>query len=102
MRANGCLGDEARLTFAVAALAVVHDLQHTTETLDHKIVQKLRKIHTTVIYIDGHVLTARSPLDDDAAAIVDPTQVRLIESEVPPSRLTSLTAADRALAVGTR
>ncbi|WP_279629910.1 hypothetical protein [Dietzia lutea] len=31
----------------------------------------LRRIHTVVIDVDGHELTARTPLDDDTQAIIE-------------------------------
>ncbi|MEV8221809.1 hypothetical protein AB0P16_05010 [Dietzia maris] len=34
-----------------------------------KIVRTLRRIHTVIIDVDGHELTARTPLDDDTRAI---------------------------------
>ncbi|MFI8774004.1 hypothetical protein ACIGKQ_17800 [Gordonia sp. NPDC062954] len=35
-----------------------------------KIVQTLRRIHTVIVDIDGHPLTARTPLDDDAETVI--------------------------------
>ncbi|WP_260485933.1 hypothetical protein [Dietzia sp. B32] len=32
-------------------------------------VNTLRRIHTVIIDVDGHELTARTPLDDDARAM---------------------------------
>ena len=44
--------------------------------------QTLRRVHTEVIDVDGHQLTAQTPLDDDATAIIDalksrPKEIRL-------------------------
>ena len=36
-----------------------------------KIVRTLRRIHTVIIDVDGHELTARTPLDDDAQAFLE-------------------------------
>lgn len=67
---------EAHLTIVFAALAVARDLQYVTGTSIKKIVRSLRPIHTAVIDIDGHHLTARSPLTDDATAIVNALKPR--------------------------
>lgn len=67
---------EAHLTIVFAALAVARDLQQATGMSIKKIVQSLRQIHTAVIDIDGHHLTARSPLDDNATAIIDALKSR--------------------------
>ena len=62
---------EAHLTIVFAALATARYLQNRTGTSIKKIVRTLRRIHTVVIDVDGHELTARTPLDDDAQAIVE-------------------------------
>ncbi|MEH6822073.1 MAG: hypothetical protein V7706_19275 [Dietzia psychralcaliphila] len=41
-----------------------------------EIVRTLRRIHTVIVDIDGHDLTARTPLDDDAQAILEALGVR--------------------------
>ncbi|MFI8697004.1 IS1634 family transposase [Dietzia maris] len=61
---------EAHLTIAFAALAIARHLQNRTGTSIKKIVRTLRRIHTVVIDVDGHELTARTPLDDDSQAIL--------------------------------
>lgn len=60
---------EAHLTIVFAALAIARHLQNCTGMSIKKIVRILRRIHTVVIDVDGHELTARTPLDDDAQAI---------------------------------
>ena len=60
---------EAHLTIVFAALAIARHLQNRTGMSIKKIVRILRRIHTVVIDVDGHELTARTPLDDDAQAI---------------------------------
>ncbi|GAA4681126.1 hypothetical protein GCM10023197_42050 [Gordonia humi] len=79
---------EAHLTIVSAALAVARDLQHTTGTSIKRIVQSLRTIHTAVIDIDGHKLTARTPLDDDAAAIIDALKSGTKEVQLRPKSAT--------------
>lgn len=61
---------EAHLTIVFAALAIARYMQKRTGTSIKKIVRTLRRIHTVVIDVDGHELTARTPLDDDAQAIL--------------------------------
>lgn len=61
---------EAHLTIVFAALAIARHLQNRTGTSIKKIVRTLRRIHTVVIDVDGHELTARTPLDDDSQAIL--------------------------------
>ncbi|UVE94400.1 IS1634 family transposase [Dietzia sp. B32] len=61
---------EAHLTIVFAALAIARHLQNRTGTSIKKIVRTLRRIHTVVIDVDGHKLTARTPLDDDSQAIL--------------------------------
>ncbi|MFI8694672.1 IS1634 family transposase [Dietzia maris] len=60
---------EAHLTIVFAALAIARHLQNCTGMSIKKIVRILRRTHTVVIDVDGHELTARTPLDDDAQAI---------------------------------
>lgn len=62
---------EAHLTIVFAALAIARYLQNRTGMSIKKIVRTLRRIHTVVIDVDGHDLTARTPLDDDAHAIIN-------------------------------
>ncbi|MGX1770391.1 IS1634 family transposase [Dietzia sp. NPDC055343] len=61
---------EAHLTIVFAALAIARHLQNRTGSSIKKIVRTLRRIHTVVIDVDGHELTARTPLDDDSQAIL--------------------------------
>ncbi|MVZ89973.1 IS1634 family transposase [Microbacter sp. ANSKLAB05] len=61
---------EAHLTIVFAALPIARHLQNRTGTSIKKIVRTLRRIHTVVIDVDGHELTARTPLDDDSQAIL--------------------------------
>lgn len=44
---------------------------HRTRDSIKKMVRTLRRIHTVIIDVDGHELTARAPLDDDAQAIIE-------------------------------
>ncbi|WP_244192532.1 IS1634 family transposase [Dietzia lutea] len=60
---------EAHLTIVFAALAIARHLQNRTGMSIKKIVRILRRIHTVIIDVDGHELTARTPLDDEAQAI---------------------------------
>ena len=62
---------EAHLTIVFAALAVARYLQNRSGMSIKKIVRALRRIHTVVIDVDGHELTARTPLDDDTQAIIE-------------------------------
>ena len=62
---------EAHLTIVFAALAIARYQQNRTGTSIKKIVRTLRRIHTVIIDVDGHELTARTPLDDDAQAIIE-------------------------------
>lgn len=61
---------EAHLTIVFAALAIARYLQNRTGVSIKKIVQTLRRIHTVIIDIDGHELTARTPQDDETQAIL--------------------------------
>ncbi|MFL0580920.1 IS1634 family transposase, partial [Dietzia sp. 179-F 9C3 NHS] len=61
---------EAHLTIVFAALAIARYLQAETGMSIKKIVRTLRRIHTVIVDIDGHHLTARTPLDDTSAAII--------------------------------
>ncbi|WP_244192482.1 IS1634 family transposase [Dietzia lutea] len=60
---------EAHLTIVFAALAIARHLQNRTGMSIKKIVRILRRIHTVIIDVDGHELTVRTPLDDEAQAI---------------------------------
>ena len=62
---------EAHLTIVFAALAIARDLQNKTGYSIKKIVRTLRKIHTVNVDIDGHQITARTPIDGDAREILD-------------------------------
>ena len=62
---------EAHLTIVFAALAIARHLQNRTGTSVKKAVQTLRRIHTVIVDIGGHNITARTPLDADAQAIID-------------------------------
>lgn len=57
------------MTIIFAALAIARHLQNRTGMSIKKIVRILRRIHTVIIDVDGHELTARTRLDDDALAI---------------------------------
>jgi Transposase DDE domain len=61
---------EAHLTIVMAALAVSHWLESTTDTSIKKIVQTLRRHRSIAVQTGGHILHAGTPLDDDARAIV--------------------------------
>jgi hypothetical protein len=61
---------EAHLTIVMAALAVSHWLERTTDTSIKRIVQTLRRHHSIAVQTGGHILHAGTPLDDDARAIV--------------------------------
>ena len=67
---------EAHLTMVFAALAVSRHLQNRTGMSIKKIVRTLRRIHTVIVDVDGHELTARTPLDEDSQAIVTAVGVR--------------------------
>ena len=67
---------EAHLTIVFAALAIARDLQNRTGMSIKKIVQTLRRIHTVIVDVDGHPLTARTPLDDDAETILTAINAR--------------------------
>ena len=62
---------EAHLTIVFTARAIARYLQNRTGMSIKKIVRTLRRIHTVIIDVDGHELTARSPLDHDAQAIIN-------------------------------
>jgi hypothetical protein len=66
----------AHLTIVFAALAIARDLQNRTGMSIKKIVQTLRRIHTVIVDVDGHPLTARTPLDDDAQTIISAIKSR--------------------------
>ena len=59
-----------------AALAIARDLQNATGYSIKKIIQALRRIHTVIVDVNGHHLTARTPLDDDSSAILDALKAR--------------------------
>lgn len=61
---------EAHLTIAFAALAIARYLQNRTGMSIKNIVRTLRRIHTVIVDIDGHELTARTPQDDETQAIL--------------------------------
>ena len=67
---------EAHLTIVFAALAIARYLQHRTGMSIKKIVRTLRRIHTVIVDVDGHELTARTPLDEDSQAIITAVGVR--------------------------
>ncbi len=67
---------EAHLTIVFAALAIARDLQNATGESIKKLVRTLRRIHTALIDIDGHTITAQTPPDDDAASILDTLKAR--------------------------
>jgi transposase len=57
---------EAHLTVVFAALAVARELQAETGVSLKKLVQTLRPLRTVTIDIDGHTITAKPHLTDDA------------------------------------
>jgi len=61
---------EAHLTIVMAALAVSHWLERTTDTSIKKLVQTLRRHRSIAVQTGEHILHAGTPLDDDAKAIV--------------------------------
>lgn len=61
---------EAHLTIVFTARAIARYLQNRTGMSIEKIVRTLRRIHTVVIDVDGHELTVRTRLDDDAPHIL--------------------------------
>ena len=61
---------EAHLTIVMAALAVRHWLERTTDTSINKIVQTLRRHRSIAVQTGDHILHAGAPLDDNAKAIV--------------------------------
>lgn len=67
---------EAHLTIVFAALAIARDLQNATGYSIKKIIQALRRIHTVIVDVNGHQLTAHTPLDDDSSAILDALKSR--------------------------
>jgi hypothetical protein len=62
---------EAHLTIVMAALAVSHWLERTTDTSIKKLVQALRRHRSIAIQTGDHILHAATPLDDHARAIVN-------------------------------
>jgi len=62
---------DAHLTIVMAALAVSHWLERTTDTSIKKIVQTLRRHRSIAVQTGDHILHAGTPLDDDAKAIVN-------------------------------
>ena len=62
---------DAHLTIVMAALAVSHWLERTTDTSIKKIVQTLRRHRSIAVQTGDHILHAGTPLDDDARAIVN-------------------------------
>lgn len=61
---------EAHLTIVVAALAVSHWLERTTDTSIKKLVQTLRRHRSIAVQAGDHILHAATPLDDDARDII--------------------------------
>ena len=61
---------EAHLTVVFAALAVARELQAQTGVSLKKLVQTLRPLRTVTIDIDGHTITAKPHLTDDAEQIL--------------------------------
>ena len=57
---------EAHLTVVFAALAVARELQARTGVNLKKLVQTLRPLRTVTIDIDGHTITAKPHLTDNA------------------------------------
>ena len=60
---------EAHLSIVMAALAISHWLERTTDTSIKKIVQTLRRHRSIAVQTGDHILHASTPLDD-ARAIV--------------------------------
>lgn len=67
---------EAHLTNVFAALAIARYLQNRAGMSIKKIVRPLSRIHTVIIDVDGHELTARTPLDEEFQPIVTAVGVR--------------------------
>jgi len=61
---------EAHLTVVFAALAVARELQAQTGVTLKKLVQPLRPLRTVTIDIDGHTITAKPHLTEDAEQIL--------------------------------
>ncbi len=61
---------EAHLTVVFAALAIARELQTQTGVSLKKLIQTLRPLRTVTIDIDGHTLTAKPRLTDDAEQIL--------------------------------
>jgi len=61
---------EAHLTVVFAALAVARDLQARTGVSLKKLVKTLRPLRAVTIDIDGHTITAKPHLTDDAEHIL--------------------------------
>ena len=61
---------EAHLTVVFAALAVARELQAVTGVSLRKLVQTLRPLRTVTIDIDGHTITAKPHLTEDAEQIL--------------------------------
>lgn len=58
------------LTIVMAALAVSHWLERTTDISIKKIVQTLRRHRSIAVQTGDHILHAGTPLDETAKAIV--------------------------------
>ena len=61
---------EAHLTVVFAALAVARELQAATGVSLKKLVQTLRPLRTVTIDIDGHTITAKPQLSQNAEQIL--------------------------------
>jgi hypothetical protein len=61
---------EAHLTVVFAALAATRGLQAQTGVSLKKLVQTLRHLRTVTINIDGHTITAKPQLTQDAEQIL--------------------------------
>ena len=61
---------EAHLTVVFAALAVARELQAQTGVSLKKLVQTLRPLRTVTIDIDGHTITAKPQLSQNAEQIL--------------------------------
>ena len=61
---------EAHLTLVFAALAVARDLQAATGVSLKKLIQTLRPLRTVTIDLDGHTITAKPQLNQDAEQIL--------------------------------
>ena len=77
---------EAHLTIVMAALAISHWLERTTDTSIKKIVQTLRRHRSIAVQTGDHILHAGTPLDDDARAIVSASKPPLLRTNLSQVR----------------